>query len=852
MTESETMRIRADFDRGVGMRKMVIAVVFAGCCLVPDTFAQTAPLVSGKDVWNALAKPGMDPERSAQVKNVQIKRDQLTITLIDGVIQFAKEANGVVFGAVFHGNGRAQVHPPNSIEAQQLRLFTKQDELDMNFTGATFSFTDGLFDEIARQVKWQASGPSSDDLYAKRQQEREDLGAQCLPRLFKSVLSPDRRRTAFFVADLLTKEKDWVEFLDDAMQQEEIIVGRWSTMGTGKHFDVWTEFPSGTRDPRHAYDNPLARQDFVVLAYQIDAEVEENADLSAMASLTVQPRFSGERAFLFHLDSNLRVDFIKDEQGRALEFVQAQEKRDRAQSYGDYVTLVLADPTVANVIQKLQFHYAGKRAIRKVGDGNFYSDNFGWYPTIIEQDTPRQAFRSKFELTLRTPKQYLLVATGRKVRESDEGRKRITTWSSDVPASSAGFAFGDDKFYAERVGDTEIQVYANNQPDDMLKSIMQNYRDPLAEPGSYDPATGARSAPVSRGASPTLAASIGVLAPAAMAKRIGTETSNTVRVFEDYFGPYPYQQLAVTDISAPGHGQDWPGLLFLGWLTFLDSTERKAFGINSRRDQADISDVFRAHESAHQWWGQRVGWKGYHDVWLSEGFAQFSGNLYVRVREGLKESTDRWRVEKENLSRVDSNNRKIESLGPISLGWRIASSETDNRSFHNVIYSKGAFVLHMLQMQLYDIRSQDPDHVFKEMMQDYCKTFDNKPASTEDFKAVVERHMTAPMDLGGTHKMDWFFDQYVYGTGIPVYTFRYSVENTPDGKKHLKGTITRSGVAESWKDDLVLYGHAGDNSYRLGIIGATHPQENVDAVLPAKLDRFSINDEEDTLAEVHQ
>jgi hypothetical protein len=51
---------------------------------------------------------------------------------------------------------------------------------------------------------------------------------------------------------------------------------------------------------------------------------------------------------------------------------------------------------------------------------------------------------------------------------------------------------------------------------------------------------------------------------------------------------------------------------------------------------------------------------------------------------------------------------------------------------------------------------------------------------------------------------------------------------------------------------LVLYGHVGDNSYRLGIIGATHPQENVDAVLPAKFDRFSINDEEDTLAEVQQ
>jgi hypothetical protein len=124
MTESETMRIRADFARGVGMRKKLIAVVFAGCCLVPATFAQTAPPVFGKDVWNALAKPGMDPERSAQLQNVQIRRDRLTITLIDGVIQFAKEANGVVFGAVFHGNGRVQVHPANSIEAQQFSFLT--------------------------------------------------------------------------------------------------------------------------------------------------------------------------------------------------------------------------------------------------------------------------------------------------------------------------------------------------------------------------------------------------------------------------------------------------------------------------------------------------------------------------------------------------------------------------------------------------------------------------------------------------------------------------------------------------------------------------------------------------------
>ncbi len=827
------------------MRKKLIPLVFAGGCLIPAASAQIATQSSYKDVWNSLANPAMDPERSAQVQNVQIKRDSLSITLIDGVIQFAKTANGVVFAAVFHGNGRVQLEPPNPVEAQQLHLFTKQAKLDMTFTAATFSFTDGLFDEVSRQVKWQTSAPISDDLYANRQRERENLGAQYLPRLFKSVMSPDRKRTAFFLADLKTKDKDWIEVLDDAMQQEEIIVGRWATLGNRKHFDVWTEFPAGMRDPHHVYDDPAARQDFTVPSYQIDANLEGNTGLTATSIVTVEPRFSGERVFLFHFDSNLRVDFVRDEQGHALDFFQAQERKDRPQSYGEYVALLLASPTVANVVQKLQFHYAGKGAIRQAGEANYYCNSLGWYPTIIEQDIPRQAFRSKFELTFHSPKHYILIATGRKTRESEENNKRVTTWVSDIPFSFAGFAFGDYKFYAEHAGALEIQVYANNQPDDLLKSLLRKYRDPLAD------AAATRVPSASPGVSPSIGIALEQVSPAAMVKTIGAEMYNTIRVFQNYFGPYPYQQLAITDISE-GHGHDWPGLLFLGWLTFLDSTQRDAIGMGRERTQTDISDVFRAHESAHQWWGQRVAWKGYHDVWLSEGFAEFSANLYVQFHQGVKQSIDRWRVEKQNLARMDQNNHTAESVGPISLGWRIASSETDSRAFHNLIYSKGAFILHMLRMELYDMRDPDPDHLFKDMMWDYGKTFENKPASTEDFKVVVERHMTPPMDLGKSHNMDWFFNQYVYGTGIPQYTFRYSVENTQEGKKHLKGTVTRSGVADSWKDDLILYGHIGDSSYRLGIIGATHPQESVDAELPGKFDRFSINDEEDTLAEVRQ
>jgi hypothetical protein len=158
----------------------------------------------------------------------------------------------------------------------------------------------------------------------------------------------------------------------------------------------------------------------------------------------------------------------------------------------------------------------------------------------------------------------------------------------------------------------------------------------------------------------------------------------------------------------------------------------------------------------------------------------------------------------------------------------------------------------MLRMQLNDSHSADPDHLFKDMMQDYCKTFDNKAASTEDFKAIVEKHMTRGMDLDGNHKMDWFFNQYVYGMGIPQYEFHVSLEPTADGKTHVKGQITRGGIPEPWKDVVALYAHIGDKTVRIGTMGVTQPNQPIDVTVGGKFDRLTINDNEDLLADVKQ
>jgi hypothetical protein len=127
------------------IRCLAAACLAVGLAICLAGRAQTAPGSGGAEVvWNALQAGAMDSSKFAHTENVTIVRDRMRLTLVDGTIQLTQPANGVVFGAVFRGNGRLEMEPPNGIETQQLQLFTKQPKLEMPFNDATFSFTDSL------------------------------------------------------------------------------------------------------------------------------------------------------------------------------------------------------------------------------------------------------------------------------------------------------------------------------------------------------------------------------------------------------------------------------------------------------------------------------------------------------------------------------------------------------------------------------------------------------------------------------------------------------------------------------------------------------------------------------------
>jgi len=252
----------------------------------------------------------------------------------------------------------------------------------------------------------------------------------------------------------------------------------------------------------------------------------------------------------------------------------------------------------------------------------------------------------------------------------------------------------------------------------------------------------------------------------------------SVQLYSELFGPYPWPHLAATEI--PGfHGQGLPQLLHLAWFSFESNRQ-------------GITDHFRAHEVAHQWFGHLVGWTNYHDQWLSEGFAEYAGAMYVqaanRGRKTFLELLEQWRSDILDVG-GHSAWHAGPHVAPIWLGYRCASTASP-ASYGHLIYSKGAYVLHMLRNMLHDYRTGS-DYRFAALMRDYVSTHAHREATTADFQRVVERHTG--------QSMQWFFDQWVYGVQIPRYEYRWDREETADGHWIVSGQIDQFDVDTTFR-----------------------------------------------------
>src|SRR6185369_15127985 len=162
-----------------------------------------------------------------------------------------------------------------------------------------------------------------------------------------------------------------------------------------------------------------------------------------------------------------------------------------------------------------------------------------------------------------------------------------------------------------------------------------------------------------------------------------------------------------------------------------------------------------------------------------------------------------WDDERQLLLEKDAQGYRAIDAGPVTLGYRISNTRTGSGVTRRLIYPKGGYILHMIRMMMWDRRTGDQQ--FKAMMQDFVKTYSGRDATTEDFQAMVEKHMTPEMDLGDKHKMDWFFDEYVYGTSLPNYKLDYSFEKNSDGDVVVGMKLTQSNVEDGFRMLVPIY-----------------------------------------------
>jgi len=186
-------------------------------------------------------------------------------------------------------------------------------------------------------------------------------------------------------------------------------------------------------------------------------------------------------------------------------------------------------------------------------------------------------------------------------------------------------------------------------------------------------------------------------------------------------------------------------------------------------------------------------------------------------------------------------------VGPVTQGYRLNSGRTGAITT-DLIYPKGAYILHMLRMMMWNRDSGDAK--FKAMLRDFITTHKNRPVTTEDFKAVVEKHMLPEMNLDQNGTIDWFFRGYVYGTELPTYKVQQSV-GSKNGQTTLSLKLTQSNVSDGFKMLVPLYVELQDGRVvRLGNARMTGNQ-TIDQEIPLgqiQVKRAFINHNYDVLS----
>jgi Peptidase family M1 domain len=775
--------------------------------VVPAASQSVSPPGPNSDpTYQALRNLALGGE-AVSVSSLEIKRDAGTFHLRSGTVCFTAAVQGKVTGAVFVGDGNFVIAAPPS-EMSMLRLLTKENEFSENFSHLVLRFTDSTYDEI-KKAGTAVSGGCENGLLKDSQnamRHSRELKHNLEARILQDVLSPEPGE--LFVAFVHGKRYNDKELFVVDPHGSRALMGE--EVGLMTHdenkYGVWAAFSLSGHHKRGTVGGVIR-----IEHEQLDTTIEKNAHLRGKATTEFVSQINGLRVVPFNLFRALRVLSVTAD-GQALPFIQEDKNDD-----GDFA-VILPRPLAAGEKFAITSAYDGKEAVSNEGGGNYFPvSRSNWYP-----NNPSASFGeyALYDMTFRIPKGMKMAATGEKVSESTEGGQNVTVWKSEAPQTVAGFSFGNFKLEEAKLTKPEylVQSFANSESPDWVEALQHSAQ-------SDTPQTG-RTRVLGDMGRPEVA--LGTMSTTGLNKKALAEGQLAVQLYTDYFGPSSFKHLQLTQQTACNFGQSWPELVWIPICYFFDTTIRHELHM----DYGDRGywKVVTPHEVAHQWWGHTVGFNSYRDQWMSEGFADMSASLYLSmIEKNPQKFITFWNDERELLLERDAEGFRAIDAGPLTMGYRMSNSRTGFGLTRRLIYPKGAYVLHMLRMMMQDNKTGDQH--FKEMMQDFVRTYSGKAATNTDFKIMVEKHMTRDMDLAGNQTMDWFFNEYVYGTQLPAYKLDYSFDTGADGDTVFSFKITQSNVRDDFRMPVPIYLELADgNMFKLGrakLTGNTSVEQKV-------------------------
>lgn len=765
---------------------------------------------------------GLDKHRVYRVRDASFNRGAIHITLDDGVIAFTEDVAGHVTGAFFQGEGEVLLLPPDQAERASMVLFTGAAILEERFSTAYFRFNDKTFSELMPSLRM------ADDLEEFATQwnlTAKNLAAADALRLLLTfsrslpVASPTGAQPSqdaamddhFLHARLQGEKLGNFDVAYDSVASEQVWVGQLRTVQDISFYDMWASFASTRAGVRHDALNTVTDEgksgDLTISHFKIKTDVHPPTEISAEAWLEGTVHQGGQRAVLFELSRALIIQSV-DADGVPLEFIHnpALEGSHRARLGNDLVALIFPAPLQAGQKLKLHFSYSGS-VLSEAGNGLLYVGARGtWYPN-------RGLAMADYDLEFHTPFGWTLLATGKRVEKTmgsavDAPSEQVTRWVTERPIPVAGFNLGRYTRATARAGEMTVETYAAEGVERSFPKAAVEAASPISPPP--------------RGVRPRtnlLNITPPPPSPARNAQAVADRSARAIEYFEKRFGPYPYSSLALTQF--PGVlSQGWPGLIFLSSFSFLTPAERQQLHM----PQVDmiLSEGVIAHETAHQWWGDLVGWSGYRDQWIVEGLANYSSLMLLESEnpEQFRTVMEKYR---EGLLEKNKQGDQLLEAGPVTLGSRLSSSHFPD-GYEAISYGRGTWLFHMLRNMMRDAsrksgrsaQATPADEPFVRALLKARKRYEGKSITTRDLLQAFEEELPPSLWYEDHKSLDWFFQGWVNGTAVPRFDLQ-GVKYADKGATTLvTGTITEKFAPKDLVTPIPVYAVVGNKSTFLG------------------------------------